>query len=78
MDRTLIDAVLTMHLIQMRERLDQAASIAKAAEACTAAQNIPKAIEIALDIEQLVYEVTTILNAASLMHRLYRDDSADS
>jgi hypothetical protein len=77
MDRTLINAALTMHLTQMRERLDQAASIAKAAEACAGAQNLPKAIEIALDVEQLLYEVTTILNAASLMHRLYRDGSSD-
>ena len=77
MDRTIINTALTMHLTQMRQRLDQAASIAKAAETRAAAQNIPKAIEIALDVEQLLYEVTTILNAASLMHRLYRDGSSD-
>jgi hypothetical protein len=77
MNRTLIDTALTMHLTQIRERLDQAAGIAKAAEACASAKNIPKAIEIALDIEQLVYEVTTLLNAASLMHRLCRNASSD-
>ncbi len=68
----LLNATLTMHLTQMREGLDQAASIAKAAEACAKAENVPKAIEIALDIEQLLYEVTTLLNAASLMQRLSR------
>lgn len=77
MDRAIIDAALTMHLIQMRERLDQAASIAKAAEACAQAKNISKAVEIVLDVEPLIYEVTTILNAASLMHRIYRDSSSD-
>jgi hypothetical protein len=30
------------------------------------------AIEIALDIEQLTYEVNTLLNAASLMNRICR------
>ena len=54
----------------MRARLDEAASIAKAADACAGAGNIPKGIEIALDVEQLLYEVNTLLNAASLMHRL--------
>jgi hypothetical protein len=32
------------------------ASIKKAAETCAAAGNLPKAIEIAVDIEQLLYE----------------------
>jgi hypothetical protein len=53
----------------MRTRLDQIADIAKAAEACAEAGNTPKAIEIALEIEQPIYEVTTFLNAASLMSR---------
>ncbi len=38
--------------------------------ACAEAGNISKAIEIALDVEQLIYEVNTFLNAASLMHRI--------
>jgi hypothetical protein len=44
--------------------------IAKAASACAEAGNISKAIEIALDVEQLICEVNTFLNAASLMHRI--------
>ena len=31
--------------------------------------NAEKAIEIVLDVEQLTYEVTTFLNAASLLYR---------
>jgi hypothetical protein len=54
----------------MQERLDQAAGIGKAAKACAEAGNISKAIEIALGVEQLIYEVITFLNAASLMHRI--------
>lgn len=72
MDAQMLDATLKMHLTEMRERLDQAAGIARAAQACADAGNIEKAIEIALDVEQLIYEVTTFLNAASLMNRIHR------
>jgi hypothetical protein len=72
MDQATLDSVLMTHLTLMRERLDEAASIAHAAEACGKASNISKAIEIALDVEQLIYEVNTLLNAASLMNRICR------
>lgn len=70
MDAPVFEATLKMHLTEMRTRLEQAASITKAAEACANAGNIEKAIEIALDVEQLIYEVNTFLNAASLINRI--------
>ncbi len=70
MDTPMLEATLKMHLREMRERLDQAAGIAKAAEACAEAGNTEKAIEIVLDVEQLTYEVNTFLNAASMIHRI--------
>jgi hypothetical protein len=70
MDARMLDATLKMHVREMRERLDQAAGIAKAAEVCAEAGNVEKAIEIALDIEQLIYEVNTFLNAASMINRI--------
>ena len=72
MDAQMLDATLKAHIAEMRERLDRAAGIARAAETCAQAGNIEKAIEIALDVEPLIYEVTTFLNAASLMHRTYK------
>jgi hypothetical protein len=72
MDATALDPALMIQLSLMRERLDQAAGIGHAAEACAKSGNISKAIEIALDIEQLAYEVNTLLNAASLMNRICR------
>jgi hypothetical protein len=69
MDDAALNALLTRYLREMRTRLDHVAGIARAAEACAEAGNILKAIEIALDIEQPIYEVTTFLNAASLMNR---------
>jgi len=70
MDARMLEATLKMHLVEMRERLDRAAGIARAAEACANAGNIEKAIEIVLDVEQQTYEVNTFLNAASMIHRI--------
>jgi hypothetical protein len=72
MDPQMLEALLRAHLSEMRQRLDRAAGIAKAAVACADAGDVEKAVEIALDVEQLVCEVNTFLNAASLMHRIYR------
>lgn len=72
MDAKILDPTLVTQLVLMRERLDQAARLGQTAEACAKTGNIGKAIEIALDIEQLTYEVNTLLNAASLMNRICR------
>jgi hypothetical protein len=42
----------------IRERLDGATAIAKAAEACAEAGDSGRAIAIMLDVEQPLYEVT--------------------
>ena len=70
MDNQTTDLTIKAHLREIRERLDNAASIARAAEACSEAGNVKKAVEIALDVEQPIYEATTLLNAASLINRL--------
>jgi hypothetical protein len=61
------------YLGDIRQRLDDAASIAKTAQACADAGNTKQGIAIALDVEQLVYEVNTLLNAASLINRISKD-----
>jgi hypothetical protein len=53
----------------IRERLDGAVAVAKAAEACAEAGDVGRALAIMLDVEQPLYEATTLLNAASLLHR---------
>ena len=70
MDANTAEITIKAHLKEIRCRLEQAAGIAKAAEACAEAGNIEKGIEIALDVEQLIYEVNTFLNSASLMNRI--------
>jgi hypothetical protein len=57
MDPQTLEAALKAYILEMRNRLKQAASIAKAADMCAETGHICKAIEIALDIEQLIYEV---------------------
>jgi peptide deformylase len=73
MDGSQRDARLITLLRDMRERLDRACSIGMAAQACGDSGNIAKAVEIALDVEQVLYEVNTLLNAASLIHRIKAD-----
>ena len=70
MDAHTVEVTIKVYLKQMRERLEKAASIAKAAEACAEAGNVDKGIEVALDVEELIYEVNTFLNAASMINRL--------
>lgn len=70
MDANTVRIAIHAYLVEMRQRLDEAAGIAKAAQACVDAGNIDKGVEIALDVEQLVYEATTLLNAASLIKRI--------
>lgn len=72
MEPATLDIVLMTHLKLMRERLDEAAGLGRAAETCGNSGNIDRAIQIALDVEQLTYEVNTLLNAASLINRICR------
>jgi anthranilate phosphoribosyltransferase len=69
MSPEMADIAIPAFLKCIRERLEQAASIAKAAEACAEAGNPEKGVEIVLDVEMLLYEATTLLNGASLINR---------
>src|SRR5438045_2201668 len=65
-----VEFTIKLYFKQMRERLERAAGIARAAEACADAGNFEKGIEVALDVKELVYEVNTFLNAAGMIIRL--------
>jgi hypothetical protein len=73
MDPKLVEAAIKFFLLEMSRRLDQAASIAKAARVCDDAGNIAKAVEIVLDVEQLTFASATLLNAASTLNRISQD-----
>ena len=72
MDATTVQITTKAYLAEISQRLDEAASIA-AAQACADAGNPKQGIAIALDVEQLVYEVNTLLNAASLINRISKE-----
>jgi hypothetical protein len=73
MDPDTIEITLEACFKEMRERLERATGIAKAAEACAVAGSIEKGVEVALDVEQLVYEINTILNAVSLFNLIAKN-----
>ncbi|ETR76365.1 hypothetical protein X566_17670 [Afipia sp. P52-10] len=64
------DAAVALHLTELSRRLDNAAELGRAAAACLSAGSHAAALDVAMDIEQLLYETTTLLNAASLLHRM--------
>jgi hypothetical protein len=74
MDAQAAELTIRAYLTEVRDRLDKAAGIARAANACAGAGFYDKAVEITMDIEQPIYEVTTLLNAASLIHRISKAD----
>jgi hypothetical protein len=70
MDTEAAEFTIKAYLTEVRTRLDKAAGIARAADACAGAGFCDKAVEITMDIEQPLYEATTLLNAASLINRI--------
>ena len=70
MDQDTIQIALKAYLTEMCTRLHKAASIARVAEACALAGDTAKGVEVALEIEALIYDVNTFLNAASMINRL--------
>jgi hypothetical protein len=70
MDAQLVETTIKAYLTEIRNRIDKAAGIGRAADACAGAGFHEKGLEVALDMEQLLYEATTLLNAASLISRI--------
>jgi hypothetical protein len=72
MDDTMLNLTIKTFMKEIRDRLDQAAAIGKAADACAEAGSCIKAVELSMDLEQLLYEATTLVNSASLLNRILR------
>ena len=70
MDRNTAENAIKIFLGELRNRLEDASGIAKAAVVCADGGNTAKAVEIVLDVEMLTYEATNLLNAASLLNCL--------
>ena len=73
MDADVTEHMTRLYLAEIRNRLEHAAGVSRAADACASAGFHDKGLEVALDIEQPLYEVTTLLNAASLINRISKE-----
>jgi hypothetical protein len=69
MDRAIAEKTITIVLAEIHRRVDEAARIAKAAEACALAGSIT----VSMDIEQIIYETGRLQDAASLLNRFSRE-----
>jgi 2-keto-3-deoxy-6-phosphogluconate aldolase len=70
MDAEASELTVRACLAEARIRLDKAAGIARAADACAGAGFSDKAVEITLDNEQPLYVASTLLNAVSLINHI--------
>jgi hypothetical protein len=73
MDRATTEQAITMVLTEIHSRLDEAARIAKAAEACALAGSVAEGVVVSMDIEQIIYEAGRLQDAASLLNRISRE-----
>jgi hypothetical protein len=72
MDRATIEPAIRSVLTEIHSKLNEAARIAKAAEACALAGSVVEGVTVSMDIEKLIYEVGRLQDAASLLNRLSR------
>ncbi|BAT59431.1 hypothetical protein GJW-30_1_01964 [Variibacter gotjawalensis] len=63
------DRVIQSFTHELRNRLDAAMKAAQAADACLDAGLADQAVNVLRDVEQPIYEATTLLNAVSLVPR---------
>jgi hypothetical protein len=73
MDRATIEPALRILLTEIHSKLNEAARIAKAADACALAGSVAEGVTASMDIEQLIYEAGRLQDAASLLNRLSRE-----
>lgn len=73
MGRVTIEPAIKMLLTEIHTKLNEAARVAKAAEACALAGSIAEGVSVSMDIEQLIYEAGRLQDAALLLNRLSGD-----
>lgn len=69
MDRAAADAVTIALLTSIHRRLEEAATIAKAAKAGAENGNVEGAVRMVMDIEEPTFQANRMLNAALLISR---------
>ena len=59
---------------QIQTKLEDARQIAKAAEACADAGHLNEAVQVSMGIEQLIYDVDRLHDAAALLGQMIAGD----
>jgi hypothetical protein len=67
MDRTAADTVTKAFLANIHRKLQEAVSIAKAAEVCAESGNVQTALKMVMDVENPTHQVDRMLSAALLI-----------
>ena len=70
MDTTAINETIKICFGEMHAKLSEAIQIAKAAEACSRAGSLDQGVEIAMDMDQLLYDAGRLHDAICLMNRI--------
>jgi hypothetical protein len=70
MDHATIEPTIRIVLTEIHSKLNEAAVIAKTAEACALAGSIAEGLTVSMDIE---YEAGRLQDAASLLNRTSRE-----
>jgi hypothetical protein len=77
MDRIAADAVTKALLVNIHRKLQEAASIAKAAEVCAESGNVQTAVRMVMDIEDATHQANRMLSAALLVRNDLLDEGLD-
>lgn len=76
MEAEIIEPAVKACLAEIHAKLKAAGQIAKAAQACAEVGGVAEAIRVSMDIEQLIYEVGRLHDAATLLARMAHDVKA--
>jgi hypothetical protein len=69
MEHATIEPAIKIVPAEIHSKPNEAARIAKAAEACALVGSVAEGVVVSMDIEQLIYEAGRLQDTASLMNR---------
>jgi hypothetical protein len=77
MDRSAADTVTRAFLAQIHRELQQAVSVARAAEVCAESGNVQGAVRMVMDIEDPAYRADRMLKATLLIRNEFLGEEPD-
>jgi len=77
MDQAAVDTVTKALLTNIHRKLQEAASVARAAEVCAESGSVQSAVKMVMDIEEPTYQANRMLNAALLISNGLPNDATN-